>query len=221
MASPVEGLRRILALEQEKKFADSAVVGGLDSYVLHYLQDNGITTDHELSRVMQALPPGGYRALHRIQRKRVVAELARIAADWMPTAASVQRPPFEIAQKRAAVGPKVRARSAVVPPPSKTVAGTLRSPLRILGVRKGDEERFRRMRTPVETVHDLLYYFPRDYHDYSEARKISELVFGEEQTVIGTVRASGQKAIGRQRRKATEVIINDSSGSLRVMWWNQ
>ncbi|MEO6198023.1 MAG: OB-fold nucleic acid binding domain-containing protein, partial [Dehalococcoidia bacterium] len=221
MASPVEGLRRILALEQEKKFADSAVVGGLDSYLLHFLQDNEITTDHDLSRVMQALPPGGYRALHRIQRKRVVAELIRIAVDGVPTVISVQRPPIEIPQKRPATGPKVQVRSPVVSPALKAVTGSLRSPLRALGVRKGDEERFRRLRMPVETVHDLLYYFPRDYHDYSEARKISELIFGEEQTVIGMVRVSGQRAIGRQRRKATEVIINDSSGTLRVLWWNQ
>lgn len=216
MASPAEGLRKILALEQEKKCSDSVVVGGLDSYLLRYLQDNNLSTSHPLSRVVQSLPPGGYRALHKIQRQRVIEELLKVAENGASTpaaAAQPARPPA--APAKAAPTPKQAPSTAI------RVSGTLNSPLSALGVRKPDEARFRRLRVPVHTVHDLLYHFPRDYHDYSEARKISELVFGEEQTVIGTVWTSGQKTMGRQKRKATEVVINDSTGSLRVLWWNQ
>ncbi len=222
MAGPSEGLLRILSLEQEKNYGDSAVVGGLDSYLLRYLQENGITTSHPLSRVLQALPPGGYRALHKIQRQRVVAELLRAANGGAPVARGREPeapPPPVPAPPRA---PRATARPTRPPAAApRPVRGNLDSPVTVLGVGKADVTRFGKLRQQVFTVRDLLYYFPRDYHDYSEARKISDLVIDEEQTVIGTVFSSGQKSIGRQRRKATEVIVSDGTGSLRVIWWNQ
>ncbi len=72
---PVDSLRKVLELERLKKFADDAVVGGLDSFFLRFVQDNYVTISHPVSRMLQSLPPGGYRALHPIQRRRVVEEL--------------------------------------------------------------------------------------------------------------------------------------------------
>jgi hypothetical protein len=72
---PVDRLRIVLELERQKKFADDAVVGGLDSFFLRFVQDNYVTVSHPVSRMLQSLPPGGYRALHPIQRRRVVEEL--------------------------------------------------------------------------------------------------------------------------------------------------
>ena len=79
LADTVEGLRKVLALEQKKKFTDSAVIGGLDGYLLRFAREAGITRSHEISRILQSLPPGGYRSLHPIQRERVVDELLRAA----------------------------------------------------------------------------------------------------------------------------------------------
>ena len=79
MAGSYDGLRRVLALERDKKFSDGAVVGGLDEYLLRFTNEAKIGTSHPISRILQQLPPGGYRALHPIQRQRVVDELLRSA----------------------------------------------------------------------------------------------------------------------------------------------
>jgi ATP-dependent DNA helicase RecG len=224
LASPLEGLRKILALERQKKFTDAAVVGGLDSYLLRFMQDNDVSTSHPVSRVLQALPPGGYRTLHPIQRRRVIDKLLAAAENGGTVSA---KPPLPRA--RPAPPPKVVQFPERKPPPRKRVAaepsaergrvlGTLDSPIGVMGLRRPDEERFRRL--GIRTVRDLLFHLPSRYHDYSEIRPIAELHFGEEQTVIGTVFAAGSKIIGRSRR-GTEAIISDDSGTLRVLWWGQ
>ena len=75
MTDPAEGLRKVLDLERLRQFADTAVVGGLDRYLLRFAQDHGLTPAHRFSQVLQSLPTGGYRALHPVQRQRVVEEL--------------------------------------------------------------------------------------------------------------------------------------------------
>jgi ATP-dependent DNA helicase RecG len=92
----------------------------------------------------------------------------------------------------------------------------------IKGVTRSVEEKLAQLRPPVHTVRQLMYHFPSRYHDYSEMRPISQLEYGEEQTVVGTVWSVSAAGVGRQRyRKATEAIISDESGTLRVLWWGQ
>jgi ATP-dependent DNA helicase RecG len=224
LASPLEGLRKILALERQKKFTDAAVVGGLDSYFLRFVQDNEVGTSHPISRVLQSLPPGGYRALHPIQRRRVIDELLSAADNGSAVSAKPPSPPAKPAPPAKVVQfperkPPPRKRAPAEPSSERgRVLGTLDSPIGVMGLRRPDEERFRRL--GVNTVRDLLFHLPSRYHDYSEIRPIAELHFGEEQTVIGTVFAAGSKMIGRSRR-GTEAIISDESGTLRVLWWGQ
>jgi ATP-dependent DNA helicase RecG len=220
LASPLEGLSKVLALERTKKYNDGAVVGGIDSYLLRFVQDNGVERSHPISRVLQSLPPGGYRALHPIQRQRVIEQLLSAAESGrgvVPKApqATEPKPPEKIIQfpqKKAA------ARKTALPKEPARVLGSLDSPVSVLGVRPADAQKFNRL--GVSTVRDLLFHLPSRYHDYSEVRPISELQFGEEQTVIGTVFAAGSKMIGRSR-KGTEAILSDPSGTLRVIWWGQ
>ena len=85
LTDPAEGLRKVLDLERSRKFADTAVVGGLDRYLLRFAQDNGLSPSHRFSQVLQSLPTGGYRALHPVQRQRVVEELlGAVEADPPP-----------------------------------------------------------------------------------------------------------------------------------------
>ncbi|HSP54039.1 MAG TPA: ATP-dependent DNA helicase RecG, partial [Dehalococcoidia bacterium] len=63
-----------------------------------------------------------------------------------------------------------------------------------------------------------MYHFPTRYHDYSEMRPIAELRMGEEQTVVAQIWSVTASTIGR--RKATEAIVSDGSGTMRVIWWS-
>ena len=72
----------------------------------------------------------------------------------------------------------------------------------------------------VTTIRDMLYFFPRRHIDYSKVRNISQLELGVEQTVIGVIWQATQKTIGR-RIKATEAIIGDETGNIKIVWFNQ
>jgi ATP-dependent DNA helicase RecG len=66
-------------------------------------------------------------------------------------------------------------------------------------------------RMGIFTVEDMLYHFPSRYEDYSEIRSIDSLTVDE-------------KCTGRTWKKKmflTEVVIQDTSGQLRLIWFNQ
>ncbi len=69
----------------------------------------------------------------------------------------------------------------------------------------------------IETVEDLLYYFPRKYLDRSQVKSISQLRIDDMVTVIGTVVTQG---LLRARRKFYEVVIADDTGNLPLVWFN-
>ena len=75
MTEALQRLRKVLALERSRKFADTSVIGGLDAYLQHFLSETPLPAGHRFQQVLRALPPRGYRALHPVQRRRVVEEL--------------------------------------------------------------------------------------------------------------------------------------------------
>jgi len=206
------------------KFTDSAVIGGLDGYLLRFVEEHGVGNTHPLSRVLQALPPGGYRALHPIQRHRVVDELLRAVENGGGLAQAAKRepkPPREPA--KVLEMPKRKPAPAPAKPSGEParIPGTADSPASVLkGVNRGVEEKLAQLKPPVRTVRQLLYHFPSRYHDYSEMRPIAQLEYGEEQTVVGTVFSVSTSGLGRYRR-GTEATISDKSGTIRVLWWGQ
>ena len=221
MAGSYDGLRKVLALERDKKFSDSAVVGGLDEYLLRFTSEAKIDTAHPISRILQQLPPGGYRALHPIQRQRVVDELVRSADNGAQREAAKQplvEPPAPPVHKPAARKPASRPKAAAKPEGKPVPGLTLDSPVSALGPTRPDVTRLRKI--GLETVRDLLYHFPKRYHDYSEVRPIAGLAFGEEQTVIAEVWSAKAVMIGRKRRGA-EAIVGDDSGTIRILWFGQ
>jgi ATP-dependent DNA helicase RecG len=72
----------------------------------------------------------------------------------------------------------------------------------------------------IGTLRDMLYHFPRRYDDYSELKTINRLKYGEEVTVIGTVKSASSRKL-RGKSSLSEVIVSDGSGALRVSWFNQ
>ncbi|KKK59321.1 hypothetical protein LCGC14_3035550, partial [marine sediment metagenome] len=181
MTEALQRLHKVLALERSRKFADTAVIGGLDAYLQHFLSEQLIPSDHRFQRVLRSLPPGGYRALHPVQRRRVVEELERALKEPLP---AVPARPAEtrnsetVPDRRPPRGSRegVRPRSAVV--------GTMDSSVEVLkGVSRGYAGKLKKL--GVEKVGDLLWLFPFRYSDFSQVRPIAKLVVGEEQTVLG------------------------------------
>ena len=72
----------------------------------------------------------------------------------------------------------------------------------------------------VEEVSDLIYYFPRDYNDWSKRSKIANVTAEEEVTVQGKV-VNVNQIKPRQGLKIIKVGINDGTGTLYGVWFNQ
>jgi ATP-dependent DNA helicase RecG len=74
----------------------------------------------------------------------------------------------------------------------------------------------------VESLLDLLTYYPRRYVDRTHEARIRDLVVGEEAMVIVTVqRASSRRTRGRPPKVLVTVEVSDDSGHLRVTFFNQ
>lgn len=71
----------------------------------------------------------------------------------------------------------------------------------------------------LNTLEDLLYYFPRRYDDYSQLKPINRLTLGEETTLLGTIQNINARTI-RGGRQITEAVVSDGTGFLRINWFN-
>jgi ATP-dependent DNA helicase RecG len=73
----------------------------------------------------------------------------------------------------------------------------------------------------LETVHDLLLYFPFRYDDFSLKVMIGDLKPGSNVNISGTVEIIQNKRSLKQRKNITEALISDESGTVKVVWFNQ
>jgi ATP-dependent DNA helicase RecG len=76
-------------------------------------------------------------------------------------------------------------------------------------------------RLGIKTVNDALYYLPYRYEDRSNLKKISDLQYGNVETVSGRVISAEVKRLPKRNLKLFELTINDGSGLLKGKWFNQ
>ncbi len=72
----------------------------------------------------------------------------------------------------------------------------------------------------IETVRDLLEYYPRKYDDYSEVRSTISLKPGTNVTIRATIKQVKGRYV-RRGMHITEAIASDETGSVRLVWFNQ
>lgn len=74
----------------------------------------------------------------------------------------------------------------------------------------------------IRTVEDLFYYFPRRYEDRTNFLSIADLSPGQFQTIKAVVLASGERRSFRRKGfSITKAIVQDGSGRLECVWFNQ
>ncbi|NJR49428.1 MAG: ATP-dependent DNA helicase RecG [Leptolyngbyaceae cyanobacterium CSU_1_3] len=67
------------------------------------------------------------------------------------------------------------------------------------------------------TVHDVLYYYPRDHIDYARQVTIRELQVGETVTLVGTVKSCSCFTSPRNSKLTiVELVIRDATGQLKI-----
>jgi ATP-dependent DNA helicase RecG len=90
-----------------------------------------------------------------------------------------------------------------------------------VAVLKGVDRRLKALREfGIETIFDLLTFYPRRWVDRTNQAGVRDLQVGEEALVLVTVR-SVSKRIGRNRRAIVTASVGDGTGRLTVTFFNQ
>ena len=76
-------------------------------------------------------------------------------------------------------------------------------------------------RLKLFSVADLLFHFPVRYSDITEVKKISELRAGDVATIYGKVSKLKTKKGFRSKIPMAEGEIEDLSGKIKIIWFNQ
>lgn len=72
----------------------------------------------------------------------------------------------------------------------------------------------------IRTVEDLLYFFPRSYEDRTKTKYISECENGETVCINVTVYSPVRETRIRRNMTIYSMIVNDESGVMSVVWYN-
>lgn len=75
-------------------------------------------------------------------------------------------------------------------------------------------------RLGIETWGDLLHHYPRRYEDYSKLVSIADVQLGAV-TIAGTIETIAARRSYRRKLTVTEAIINDGTGTVKAVWFNQ
>jgi len=211
----IESLRKILELEREKGYTDSAVIGGLDKFLHRWSGQavESITSPELLSQFRRLrLDDSKYASMTQPHRQRWIDEILSFLSELgeMPTEKVEVKPPQSVAPPAPRRRPSVSKRQ-------KAVGGSLDASITTLkGVSTAMAAKFNRL--GVETIRDLLYFFPHRHLDYSQRKYISQLSDGEEQTIMANVWQAQETRLGG--RRSTEAIVGDETGNVRVVWFN-
>lgn len=76
-------------------------------------------------------------------------------------------------------------------------------------------------RLKLETVHDLLFYFPNRYEEPGQIKKIKDLVAGEDTVIYGKVLSAKTSKAWHKKIPMAEVMIDDGTGVIKAIWFHQ
>ncbi|MBF8267046.1 MAG: ATP-dependent helicase RecG [Dehalococcoidia bacterium] len=192
MSSPeLDTLKKILTLEQQKGYNDTAVVGGLDRFLARWTEGP--------SAPPVPLPTRGYARLTAPRRRGWVEATLQLLEEG-PTHPKKKTPSPPL-PKEPAPAPTLSSPVTALPRVSSVLAGRLK-------------------RLGVHTIRDLLYLFPHRHNDFAKLCQVSQLEVDAEQTVMVNVWEAREVLLGGHR-KATEAVVGDETGNMRAVWFNQ
>ena len=73
----------------------------------------------------------------------------------------------------------------------------------------------------LETVEDLLYYFPLRYGDVKEVKNVESLEKGDDATIFGKVSGLKTSKAFVKKIPMSEGMLTDETGRIKLVWFNQ
>ncbi|MYD54228.1 MAG: ATP-dependent DNA helicase RecG [Chloroflexi bacterium] len=233
---PTQTLQSMLALEEKLGYEDRAVAGGLDRFLRNVLKDG--EQAQFFKQIVAALPQDGYASLTPDERKRWAEDVSaalrpgaapgsfnrsdksRIARTNRQPANNDRDQSRHNLDKSGQIRTTKRTKSSRRRPPATfDDENPLARDVSVLG-RIPPISRKAMTSIGLQTVYDLLWHLPRRYEDWRNVRTISEALEGIELTIVAEIASIGVKYL-RGGRTATEAVVRDGSGGLRIWWWQQ
>ena len=76
-------------------------------------------------------------------------------------------------------------------------------------------------RLGIQTVYDLLTYYPRAYEDQSRVTPIAQLRAGERATVLAVIQRVTERPTRRRGFTVLTALLGDETGYAQAVWFNQ
>ncbi|MCJ7626212.1 MAG: ATP-dependent DNA helicase RecG [Anaerolineaceae bacterium] len=241
MSELIIKIKKVLILENQRGFDNMAVVGGMDKILLTWNREaetNG-NSSGILQKVLSELQE--YQNIDINSRseliKSLLAKLNQISED-LSSEKSFPREADKFSQEMeedtSSIEPKSINLSRTLPQPeikkntelsnlevrdtSKSI--NLDAPVTVLsGIGDSSAERLKSL--DISTLGELLFHFPKRYDDYSKLKTINRLEFGEEITLIGSIKSIDTRDTKNKKFILTEAVLTDGTGFLRLIWFNQ
>src|SRR5512142_2971937 len=251
MQPSLEKLRKFFRLEHENGYSNSAIIGGLAKMLDYWEGDaraDGIQ-EEVIQAVVQRLrsydgltPQSRADALKGLwkrigetypeaqQKPRGIPHHRRPATNESIEAPVEEQPrPVPAGEFPSPETQKPERYQRPAPPPRSEVtpgAKTSATPAALdakLTVLQGIGPRHAETlsKLGLQTLGDMLYYYPRRYDDYSQLKPIKDLFYGEQVTVIGTIQSVHTRPIRGGKAAIVEVIISAGTAGLRLSFVNQ
>jgi len=225
-------LDRVLKLEAEQGYKNTAVVGGIRQFVAYWVTTAREGAVDEIDRALVeqvAETLQDYARLPGVEaRAEVVDSLRQKLHAREERLAHLPRPERRApapAQARTAASRERTVSKPVLPVPQKArkevepdPEGLSQPVTAIHGV--GTATARRLAKVGAETIRELLYVFPHRYDDYSVMKPINRLEYGEQVTIIGTIWETRARRM-RSNQVMVQTIISDGTGRIQATWFNQ
>lgn len=207
MAADLDTLLKILRLEAQKGYQDTAVIGGMDRFLDSWVKQN-------------LAKPASNSAKAAV--KKIASRKARYSGmtpeerkTWLDSTEQI------LTAKSSSSSTAVKTKPANAPVASPKYScldkAGLESPITaIKGISTAYSEKLARL--DVKTIRDMLFLFPRRHLDYSRLKTISQLSEGQEETIVANIWEVRKVNIGG--RPSTEATLGDSTGNIRAVWFN-
>lgn len=222
MSTSLDKTYKILQLEVQNKYANRAIIGGFEKFLpilQAELEKDGVSDEIKktVAEVFSA-----YGTMDAEKRESTVKDLlSLIEKENKPTnnPQTAHSPkPFPSAPVREInSGNQPSSSHSFSNQPAKSNIG-LSAPLHLLHkIGSSRSEDFSTL--GVNTIGDLLYFFPRRYDDYSTLKTINHLEYGDVLTIIATVQSVLCTKVRNRELTRVEVVVSDGTGYLRLSFF--
>ena len=235
MLSQIDKLLKILKLETERGFDNRAVLGGLDKIIPVW--ENDARTENIPDRLIVEICSliQSYQEHDFQDRAAIIEKLKTLLYEYqLPSDSMVKgnNEDEETHTHSTEIRKEDNNKSALLTSQNVNSEGNgmrsgeltgsigLNSPLQVIsGIGPKNSQLLKNL--GLNTLGDLLYYFPRRYDDYSQLKPINQLVYKDETTVIATVQSCSVRNVHKGAvKQIVEVVVSDGTGFLRLNWFN-